>query len=50
MSNYEHTTKFKADISSLKSGITQANKELKKIASEYKATSSAAELTAEQQT
>lgn len=49
MSNYEHTTKFKADISSLKSGITQANKELKKIASEYKATSSAAELTGKKQ-
>lgn len=49
MSNYEHTTKFKADISSLKSGITQANKELKKIASEYKAASSAAELTGKKQ-
>ena len=31
MSNsYEFTTKFKADISNLKQGITQANKELKK--------------------
>lgn len=48
-SNYEHTTKFKADISSLKQGITQANKELKKIASEYKATSSAAELSGKEQ-
>lgn len=48
-SNYEHTTKFKADISSLKQGITQANKELKKIASEYKATSSAAELSGKKQ-
>lgn len=43
-STYEHTTKFKADISSLKSGISQANKELKKIASEYKAASSQADL------
>lgn len=49
MSNYEHTTKFKADISSLKSGITQANLELKKIASEYKATASAAELSGKKQ-
>lgn len=48
-SNYEHTTKFKADISSLKQGITQANKELKKIASEYKAASSAAELSGKEQ-
>lgn len=50
MSNsYEFTTKFKADISNLKQGITQANKELKKITSEYKAASSAAELSGNKQ-
>lgn len=50
MSNsYEFTTKFKADISNLKQGITQANKELKKITSEYKASSSAAELSGNKQ-
>lgn len=50
MSNsYEFTTKFKADISNLKQGITQANKDLKKITSEYKAASSAAELSGNKQ-
>lgn len=36
----EHTTKFKVDISELKAGITQANREIKLLNAEFKAAAS----------